>query len=242
MAPDDAPDPERVIPPAGPPVPDDAPGPVAASAAPPRVVALVLAAGGASRFAGAAHKLLTDLGGWPVVAWAVGAAAASGVGPLVVVSGAADVSAAIWRAAGEGVEIVDHSGWRRGQASSLVAGLDRCRALGADAAVVGLGDQPLVGPAAWRAVAQSTAAPVVTATYGGRRSPPVRLDREVWSLLSAQGDEGARALMRRRPELVAEVPCEGDPLDVDTLEDLRRAEAAVTVRRLQARDEGGPWS
>lgn len=220
----------------------DAPVDLAVAAPPSRVAALVLAAGGSSRFAGVSHKLLADLAGWPVVAWAVGAAAVAGVGPLVVVCGAVDVSVAVRRVAGEAAEIVDHSGWRRGQASSLVAGVARCAALGAGAVVVGLGDQPLVGPAAWRAVATSTAAPVVTATYAGRRSPPVRLDREVWPLLGAEGDEGARTLMRSRPELVAEVPCEGDPLDVDTLEDLHRAGIAVTGRGLGSRDEGGPWS
>jgi CTP:molybdopterin cytidylyltransferase MocA len=56
----------------------------------------------------------------------------------------------------------------------------------------------------------------------------VLFSREVWPLLEEEltGDEGARFVLRRHPELVVEVPCDGvgDPADVDTREDLRRLE------------------
>jgi CTP:molybdopterin cytidylyltransferase MocA len=50
----------------------------------------------------------------------------------------------------------------------------------------------------------------------------VRLDRSVWARLPLEGDRGAAALLAGRPDLVELVPCEGDPSDVDTWEDLER--------------------
>ena len=203
----------------------------------PTVVAVVLAAGAGTRFrqdgGDGGHKLSAKLSGsGRSAAGSEGAAADrtvleaaldhvldASIGPVVVVTGAApDVVPAHQR---EAVVIHHNPRWADGQITSLRAGIDAARALGAEAVVVGLGDQPFIDPAAWRAVAAADG-PIAVATYDGRRGNPVRLTADVWELLPTTGDEGARALMRVRPELVREVPCIGSPTDIDTTEDLRR--------------------
>ena len=178
------------------------------------VAAVVPAAGAGTRFIGAEHKLTALFRGKPLLRWALDAALAAGLDEVIVVTGATAIE-------DERVTVAHNERWQEGLATSLQAGIAAAAAVGHDAVVVGLGDQPLVPASAWRAVA-AVDAPIVTATFSGRRSPPVRLARSVWPLLPTTGDEGARALFRQRPDLVVEVACDGEPADVDTLEDLQR--------------------
>ncbi len=152
-----------------------------------------------------------------MLSWAVGAPLDAGL-PVLVVSGAVDVTDAI---AGLDVEVIHNEAWSEGQATSLGAAVGAALARDHDAIVVGLGDQPLLAPQAWVAVAASTA-PIAVATYGGRRGQPVRLAAEVWPDLPTTGDEGARRLLAGSTHRVSEVACQGDPADIDTQEDLRR--------------------
>ncbi len=179
--------------------------------------AVVLAAGGGSRFGTDGHKLLAPWRGRPLAEWAVRHALEAAIGPTWVVTGAADLAAVIPPEA----EAFANPSWAAGQASSLAVAIDVARRRGVEAVVVGLADQPLVPPAAWRAVASVDVA-IAVATYHGRRRNPVRLRHDVWDLLPDDGDEGARPVMRRRPELVTEVACLGNPADIDTVEDLSR--------------------
>ena len=173
--------------------------------------------GPASRSSSAGHKLLAPFRGRPVVAWALDAALAAGVERTWLVTGAVDLSDVV----PPGVEVLHNPAWVAGQATSLAVAVGAALAAGLDALVVGLGDQPLVPAGAWRAVAAADA-PIAVATYDGIRRNPVRLGRQVWEELPASGDEGARVLIRRRPDLVREVACVGDPADIDTVEDLQR--------------------
>ncbi|MBU3688771.1 MAG: hypothetical protein B7C54_12375 [Acidimicrobiales bacterium mtb01] len=178
-------------------------------------VAIVLAAGAGSRFSGPSHKLLSHIGGVTVAGRAIDAARMAGIGAVVVVIGAIDLPADVTA----GCLVVRNPKWADGQATSVQCGLDAAREKGAEVAVIGLADQPFVTPDAWRAVAGSTS-PIAVATYDGVRGNPVRLHKSVWPLLPAEGDSGARDLIRLRPDLVSEVACEGSSADIDTQEDL----------------------
>jgi molybdenum cofactor cytidylyltransferase len=182
--------------------------------------AVLLAAGGGSRFEGATHKLLAPLRGRPVFAWALDAVleavGGDGLDEVIVVTGAADLGGLL---AG-GVVVAHNPRWPEGQATSLQTAIAAARQRGHEAVVVGLGDSPFVVPAAWQLVAAASH-PIAVATYGGRRRNPVKLVAEVWPLLPSHGDEGARNVMRQHPDLVGEVPCPGDPGDIDTVEDLQ---------------------
>ena len=188
------------------------------------IAAVLLAAGSGSRFGGG--KLLAPHRGRPLIEAALASMEYAPVDERIAVVGD-DAERLREVCERHGARIVENPDWRRGQSTSVLAGL---RASGGRAAVVLLGDQPFVGAeAVERLVAAFVeGAKVTVATYGGKRRNPVLFSREVWALLEAElaGDEGARSVLRRHPELVVEVPCDGvgDPVDVDTREDLRRQE------------------
>lgn len=181
--------------------------------------ALVLAAGGGSRYRGSTHKLLAPFRGSTVVGEAVARALEAGLDEVVVVEGAVPLGPVL---AGLPVHLVTNPAWAEGQAGSLQVGVRAAAALGCDAVTVGLGDQPLLHPAAWRAVAATTVAPVAVALVDGRPAQPVRLAAAVWPELPRSGDAGARAVIASGRFPVAALTCPGTPVDIDTEEDLRR--------------------
>jgi CTP:molybdopterin cytidylyltransferase MocA len=199
------------------------------------VAAAVLAGGHGSRFGGDHPKPLAPFGGRPLVVWALDAALASGLAPVVLVVGRAaeEVAAAAADAFGDAVEIARNPNWDKGIAWSMRAAIAHLDGRPEVAAVcIGLADQPLMGSAAWQRVAAAPVdAPLVVATYHGTRGNPVRLGRSVWPQAARlEGDEGARVLLRAGPTLEVDCTGTGDPTDIDTPEDLARlaAHAAPT--------------
>ncbi len=184
------------------------------------VVAIVLAAGEGRRFIGPHHKLDVEIDGRSLLRRALDAAVASAIGPVLLVIGDG-TDRPVRTVVPDGIVTVVNRRWREGSATSLQAGLARAAELAAAKAVIAMGDQPFITPEAWRDVAVADAA-LAVATYDGVRGHPVQLRADVWPLLPTVGDEGARAVMRLRPDLVREVPCRGSAADIDTVEDLRR--------------------
>jgi molybdenum cofactor cytidylyltransferase/nicotine blue oxidoreductase len=196
-----------------------------------KVASVILAAGTGTRFGGSEPKPLLQLRGRSLLSYATDAVLATDLRPVVLVVG--HRGRAVGDAAPAGVNVVRARGYRKGIAHSLRAALqalDGWPQVGA--VVVGLADQPRVGPEAYRrmAAAYDEGATLAVATYGGRRANPVMIARTLWGeARRLEGDEGARVLMRTLP--VVEVPCDGtgDPVDVDTPEALSALEHAMEM-------------
>lgn len=186
-------------------------------AATPAVGALILAAGRSVRM-GEKNKLLAELDGKPMIAGVVDAALASGARPVLAVTGheAARVQAAL---AGRAVTFVHNPDYREGLSTSLRAGL---AALPADCAgvIVCLGDMPRIKPQHLEkliaAFDPTEGRSICVPTFAGKRGNPVLWGRGLFAEMAAlQGDVGAKALIVRNEEQVAEIPMSDDAILVD---------------------------
>ena len=190
----------------------------------PKVAAVVMAAGRSSRMGGA-NKLLTEVGGLPMIARAVDAVLASRARPVTVVSGydGARVRAAI---GDRPVAIVDNPAFASGMASSLKAGI-LSLPVDIDGAIICLADMPLVNSqtldrliAAFNPVEGRA---ICVPTWDGKRGNPILWAKRFFpEIASLAGDVGARHLIGQYAELVAEVPMPDDSVlvDIDTPEAL----------------------
>jgi molybdenum cofactor cytidylyltransferase len=199
-----------------------------------RIAAVVLAAGRSMRMGGP-NKLLAEIGGKPLVRIAAEQALASRADPVIVVTGheRERVESAL---SGLQVRLVHNPDFATGLGSSLRSGIAAVPA-DADGAVVCLGDMPQVDAALIdRLIAAFdpekgalAAVPVIE----GRRGNPVLWSRRFFpDLMAIEGDVGARALIERYGEAVAEVPLSGKAalVDVDTPEALRGVKAEIEGR------------
>jgi len=131
-----------------------------------------------------------------------------------------------------GAVVVLNDHYADGLSTSLQAGL---AALGPEvrAAVVTVGDQPLLGPEvvdALIAAHATTGAAIVAADYGDYQGTPLLLHRSVWPLArKIGGDQGARALLRAHPDGIVTVPVAPSAgVDVDTWDDYTRLLSPAT--------------
>jgi len=199
-----------------------------------RVAAIILAAG-QSRRMGGPNKMLAEIAGKALVRIAAEQALASRARPVIVVTGHERdaVEAAL---NGLPVERVHNPDFAQGLSTSLKAGLS---ALPADvnAAIICLADMPLVDSALLDQLITSfdpgKGALIVLPTIEGKRGNPVLWSRRFFGdLMAIEGDVGARHLIGRYPEAVAELPVASRAafLDVDTPEALRAAKAEIENR------------
>ena len=193
----------------------------------PRIAAIVLAAGKSSRMG--SNKLLAELNGKPLLRHSVEALKASSVDDIIVVTGNEPerVQAALEPL---DVTLVHNANYAEGLSTSLKRGLAAAPAE-ADAALVCLGDMPLVDArtidrlvAAFNVAEHRT---ICVPTFEGKRGNPVLWGRQHFiALEEIKGDQGGRLLLDALSDEVVEVDVktQGVLVDVDTpqaLQDLK---------------------
>lgn len=192
------------------------------------MAALVLAAGQSSRMAPLNKLLVRGQDGRPMVARVVDNVLASGIGPVTVVTGhaRAEVEAAL---AGRDVRFAAAADYADGLSASLKAGLAALPPQ-VEGVLVCLGDMPLVTPAAigrlLAAFDPEEGRAIVMPTHAGQPGNPVLWAREfIPEMMALTGDAGARRLISRHAERVAEVEMPDDAVlrDFDTPEALSAA-------------------
>ena len=189
------------------------------------IAALILAAGRASRFGGPESKVLAPFGGVAMVR-RVAQAALDAALPAYVVTGyqSEKVHAAL---AGLPLNFVENPQYMQGMSTSLKAGINALHE-DVDAVMVLLADMPKMSAALLRAMAEHyDAAPEAAALVpglDGQRGNPVILSRRLFAgLMQLEGDQGARKLLERTPDVVEfQVADAGICLDIDTREALAR--------------------
>jgi molybdenum cofactor cytidylyltransferase len=191
------------------------------------VAAIILAAGRSTRMGGP-NKLLAELGGKPLVRIVTEQALASKAQGVIVVTGhqADEVRKAL---RGLKVTFVHNPHFAEGLASSVKSGIVAVSA-NADGAVICLGDMPLIEAhlidRLIEAFAPDRGNLIAVPVSDGRRGNPVLWSRRFFGeLMTLEGDIGARHLIARHGEAVAEVAVEGSGafLDIDTPQALEAA-------------------
>ena len=178
-------------------------------------VVIVLAAGRGERFAasgGSVHKLQALLAGKRVLDHVLDAVRASGLPHHVVLPDAANP----------------------GMGDSIAAGVRATTGVaGAAGWLILPADLPLIRSETLRKIALAPPSAVTVPLYQGQRGHPVRFSAACGSeLLLLKGDQGAAQIVRAQEaiDLVAfmETDDPGTVTDIDTLDDLRRAEMLLS--------------
>jgi molybdenum cofactor cytidylyltransferase len=190
-----------------------------------RMAAVILAAGGSSRFG--SPKQLLPWKGKTLLEHVVDTVLESSVQETIVVLGheAQRLGELI---SDRRLSIVVNEDWETGQSSSVLAGIQSLPE-SYDACLFLLADQPNVTVDLIEQVLtryRQTLAPIVAPVHAGRRGNPVLFDQALFpELLEMTGDEGGRQVIQHHRSEMEEVEVE-DPdlfLDIDTVEEYERA-------------------
>ncbi len=192
---------------------------------PMRVAAVVLAAGGSTRFG--QPKQLAVFRGETFVRHIVAASVDAGCAPVVVVVGE-DAAQITLELTGLAASIVMHPHWSIGLGSSIGVGLQYVidSATEPDAAILLACDQPFVSAATLRQLIQSrltSGKPIVASAYAATLGIPALFDRSCFpDLFQLKGDSGAKGIIFSRQHDVASFDFPAGAIDINTPADYQR--------------------
>ena len=204
----------------------DRPAPRAPRPAPPNVCAVLLAAGASKRMRGE-NKLLAPWQNRPLVCAAANVLAQAQSKNLLreVVAVVGRDSEKMKAALSEfNFRVAENPNYADGMSSSLRVGINAVPPQ-ADAALIALGDMPLITAEDIQSVVRTFSpdgGDIVIPVCNGKRGNPVLLGRAYFpSLKNIGGDYGARELLAKHPERIREAPAgPGVLTDIDTPEAL----------------------
>jgi molybdenum cofactor cytidylyltransferase len=126
---------------------------------------------------------------------------------------------------------IDNEQWQSGMSSSLRAGIDALVTLNPEAvaAVIMLCDQPFVTAEIIRGLVNAhreTKCSIVASRYGNSYGVPALFGRAHFAeLRELNGDEGAKAIVKRHFEHVHLLPFPNGEIDIDTPDDFARLQS-----------------
>ena len=197
-----------------------------------RVGAVVLAAGGSTRFGKPKQFALFE--GETFVRRIVRAAIEAGCAPVVVVTGedSAQITSELTRFT---VTIAMNPGWSSGVGSSIRVGVQRAMDLAADleASLLLSCDQPFVTAVVLAQLIQlrlTSGKPIVASAYATTLGIPALFDRSCFpDLLRLKEHSGAKKIILARPHDVVPFDFPAGEIDVDTAADYEKLDQAFTA-------------
>jgi molybdenum cofactor cytidylyltransferase len=197
-----------------------------------RVAAVVLAAGGSTRFG--KPKQFTLIRGETFVRRIVRAAVEAGCAPVVVVTGedSAQITSELTRFT---VSIAMNPGWSSGVGSSIRVGVQCAMDLAADldAVILLACDQPFVTAAVLLQLIQlrlTSGKSIIASAYAGTLGVPALFDRSCFpDLLRLKGDCGAKKIILAQLHDVASFDFPAGEIDIDTAADYEKLDQPLAA-------------
>jgi molybdenum cofactor cytidylyltransferase len=187
---------------------------------------IILAAGESSRFGGI--KQLLPFGATTLLQHVIDEAIGAGAQPVVVVTGAnANMVSTSIRDISK-LTILNNEKWMLGISSGIVAGVHQILGLspGIRKIIIAVCDQPFVSSALFEELdemQEKTGKPAVACTYADTVGTPALFTTKYFDqLLSLQGDEGAKKILKNNRGDVATVDFPKGQIDIDTQKDYEK--------------------